>query len=491
MQFSPRLVGVIAGVVAVTVLSLVFASEGVRNGPTGPFGTVQPGTDELLMDLDIQAAYDDDDIVMRFSWPTDAPSLYHDYFVYEGGEWVRYGGEADGSAFPLNEDRVHFLLDDGSVDGFEHYGGFMTVFSFTRMMSPEDVDEDESEAAIGQDDLRKMLPGSMEDHTDWRTLRDEDELADLRQAGYFLDLWHWRSHRANPIGWSDDQFVLDRRRSDDGEGAASTNFDDDLEQPEWMFDPDLTGQYAMSWDRIQSLDYTLDDPYYLSEFNSVPFDPDHDWQDGDTIPRRFLTEPEGSRAAIFSQATIDNGRWTVELRRALDTGSPEDDKILEEFGRYDLAPAVHAGATAGRWHYVGMPVTLGLGRDADVEAMRFSGDGPDWDAIEPTTVELFYPGVIAWDYLANRQTHAGAGAIDANASFYAAHDEEKMGFYALESEFRDEIISQWLWTTLMWVVFILGSVVAFMRLARRYGRERTGDETIVRDDALRAEEHNA
>ena len=491
MQFSPRLVGVIAGVVAVTVLSLVFASEGVRNGPTGPFGTVQPGTDELLMDLDIQAAYDDDDIVMRFSWPTDAPSLYHDYFVYEGGEWVRYGGEADGSAFPLNEDRVHFLLDDGSVDGFEHYGGFMTVFSFTRMMSPEDVDEDESEAAIGQDDLRKMLPGSMEDHTDWRTLRDEDALADLRQAGYFLDLWHWRSHRSNPIGWSDDQFVLDRRRSDDGEGAASTNFDDDLEQPEWMFDPDLTGQYAMSWDRIQSLDYTLDDPYYLSEFNSVPFDPDHDWQDGDTIPRRFLTEPEGSRAAIFSQATIDNGRWTVELRRALDTGSPEDDKILEEFGRYDLAPAVHAGATAGRWHYVGMPVTLGLGRDADVEAMRFSGDGPDWDAIEPTTVELFYPGVIAWDYLANRQTHAGAGAIDANASFYAAHDEEKMGFYALESEFRDEIISQWLWTTLMWVVFILGSVVAFMRLARRYGRERTGDETIVRDDALRAEEHNA
>ena len=491
MNLSPKLVVVVVGAVIVTALSLVFASEGVRNGPTGPFGTVQPEPDELLLDLDIQAAYDDDDIVMRFSWPTDAPSLYHDYLVYEGGEWVRYGGEADGSAFPLNEDRITFLLDDGSIDGFEQYGGFMTVYSFTRMMSPEDVDEEETEAAIGQEDLRKMLPDTMEDPSDWRTLRGEDELADLRSAGYFLDLWHWRSHRSNPIGWSDDQFVLDRRRSDDGEGAASTNFDGDLEQPEWMFDPDLTGQYAMSWDRIRSLDYTLDDPYYLSEFNSVPFDPDHDWQDGDAIPRRFLTEPEGSRAAIFSQATIDNGRWTVELRRALDTGYPEDDKILEEFGRYDLAPAVHAGATAGRWHYVGMPVTLGLGRSADVEAVRFSGGGPDWDAIEPTTVELFYPGVIGWDYIVDRQSHSGADAVSANRSFYDAHDEEKMAFYALESEFRDEIISQWLLTTLVWTLFILAVPIAFVPLALRSGRQRTGSDTIVRDDALRAEEQRA
>jgi len=493
MNLSPRLAAIVAGAAVVTAVSLVFASQGVRNGPSGPFGTVQPEEDELLLDLDIQAAYDDQDIVFRFSWDSDAPSLYHDYLVYEGGEWVRYGGESDGSAFPLNEDRVTFLLDDGSIDGFEHYGGFMTVYSFTRYMSPEDVPEEEVDAVLGEgtEDLRKMLPDSMEDPTDWRTQRDEDELADLQNAGYFLDLWHWRSHRSNPIGWSDDQWVLDARNNDEGSGVASTNWDGDLEQPQWMFDPDQTGQYAMSWDRIQTLDYTMDDPYYLSEFNSVPFDPDHEWQDGDAIPRRFLSEPEGSRAAIFSQATIDNGRWTVELRRALDTGSPQDDKILEEFGRYDLAPAVHAGATAGRWHYVGMPVTLGLGRSADVEAVRFSGDSPDWSTIEPATVTLFYPGVIGWDYITDRQSHSGADAVNENRSFYEAHTEDKMAFYGLESEFRDEIISQWFLTTIVWTLFILAVTIAFVPLARRYGRERTGSDTIVRDDALRAEEHRA
>jgi len=468
VTLSPRLIGVAVGILVVSLLSLAFASDGVRDGPAGPFGTEQPEPDELFLDLDVQAAYDGEDVRFRFSWPSEAPSLYHDYYVYEGGEWVRYGGEADGSAFPLNEDRITFLLDDGSVDGFEQYGGFMTVFSFTRMMSPEDEDEDEVEAVFGEgtDDLRKMLPDTMEDPTDWRTRRSDGELGDLQDAGYFLDLWHWRSHRSNPIGWSDDQYILDHRISDSGGGAASTNFDDDLEQPEWMFDPDATGQYAMSWDRIQNLDYSLDDPYYLSEDNSVPFDPNHDWQEGDTIPRRFLSEPGESRAAIFSQANIDNGRWTVELRRAMDTGYEGEDKALEEFGRYHLAPAVHAGATAGRWHYVGMPVSLGFGRDADVEAVRFSGDAPDWSTIEPTTVELFYPGTIAWDYLTNPEEHAGAGAIGANASFASAHDVEDMAYYALESEFRSEIISQWYLTGAVWILFIIASSVAVVRLTR-------------------------
>ena len=82
-------------------------------------------------------------------------------------------------------------------------------------------------------------------------------------------------------------------------------------------------------------------------------------------------------------------------------------------------------------------------------------------------------------------------AVNANRSFYEAHTEDKMAFYGLESEFRDEIISQWMLTTVVWTLFILAVSVAFVPLAMRYGRERTGSDTIVRDDALRAEEHRA
>ncbi len=468
MGRSSKLIAVIAGVVVVAVISLAFASTGVRDGAEGPYGTVQPEAEELFLDLDVQAAYNDEDVFFRFGWDTDSPSINHDFLVYEGGEWVRYGGEPDGSGLPMDEDRVTFLLDDGSVDGFEQYGGFMTVFSFTRAMGPEDQDEGEVEAVFGEgtDDLRKMLPDTMEDQTDWRTRRSDEELGELQGAGYFLDLWHWRGHRSNPIGFSDSQYVLDHRISDDGDGVHSTNFDDDTETPEFMFDPDATGQYAMDWDRVLALEYTQDDPYFLSPENSVPFDPDHDWQEGDAIPRRFLSEPDGARGEIFAQGIATDDRWQVELQRALDTGADGEQKVLEEFGRYDLAPAVHSGFTGNRWHFIGMPMSLGLGRDADIEAQRFDGDQPDWDAIEPVTTTLFYPGVIAWDYLSDPDAHAGAGAMQGGTPFSVAHDIEDMAYYALESEFRPEIISQWVWTGLVWILFIVAASIAVIRLGR-------------------------
>ncbi len=483
--------GVVVVAALVTLVSLLLASTGVREGE-GRYGTAQPGTDELTKELTVQAAYDDDQIYWRFSWETDNPGFHHDFLVYEDGEWVRHGGEPDGAIAALNEDRLTFLLDDGSVDGFEHYGGFMTVHSFTRNMSPEDTEGDEVEAVYGEgtDDLRKQLPETLEDQTDWASRRSDDDIAGLQQQGYFLDLWHWRAHRSNPIGFSDDQFVLDHRISDDGEGPYSTNFDDDAEQPEFMFDPDATGQHAMSWDRVLDLDYTHDDVYYLGEDTAVPFDPDHDWQDGDAIPRRVLSEPEGPRGAIFAQGIARDGSWDLELQRALDTGAEGQDKALEEFGRYDVAFAVHANGTGNRWHYIGMPRSLGLGRDADIEAVRVDGP-PDWDALDRETVTLFYPGVIGWDYITDRASHAGAGNVEANASFYEAHEEEKMAFYALESEFRPEIIGQWLATSAVWLLFIVAVTVAFVPLARRVGKQRDGAEAVVDEDALSPERTDA
>ena len=484
---SARLLVAVIGVAVVMVLSLLFSSTGVRDGAAGAYGTVQPEPEDLFLELEVQAAYDDENMYFRFAWDTDQPSIHHDFLVYEGGQWQRYDGEPDGSGLPLNEDRLTFFLDDGSVDGFEHYGGFMTVYSFTRAMSPADQDPGEVEEVFGAgtDDLRKMLPDTMEDPTDWRTRRSDDELSSLQEAGYFLDLWHWRSHRSNPIGYSDDQFILDRRRSDEGSGAAGTNWDGDAGTPRYMFDPDATGQNAMDWDRVIGLDYTQDDHYYLSPDTMVAFDPDHEWQDGDALPRRFLTEPTGARGAIFAQGLALDGRWLLELQRALDTGAPGEDKVLEEFNRYHLAPAVHAGATGNRWHYIGMPLSLGLGRNADIEAQRITGAGPDWDAIEPVTTTLFYPGVIAWDYLTNPEAHAGAGAIRSNASFSQAHDVESMGYYALESEFRSEIKAQWAWTGLVWVLFIIAATVSTTRLARGFDETpepARGPSVSVRND---------
>jgi len=189
------------------------------------------------------------------------------------------------------------LVDDGSVDGFREYGGYMTITDNEMRFYTDDADPDEVESILGEgrDDVRKFLPETRTDQDDWRTLRDDDELEHMREEGYFLDLWHWRAYRSNPIGWSDDQLVFDYRISDEGVGPWFTNWDDDTGAPQYMFDPDATGQYAMEWDRVLDLDYTQDDYYYLSDDIIVPFDQDRDWQEDDVIPRRILREPEGSR----------------------------------------------------------------------------------------------------------------------------------------------------------------------------------------------------
>ena len=466
MGRSSKLIVVLAGIVIVAVISLAFASTGVREDDHER-NIAQP--EDLFLDLDIQAAYNDDDVFWRFSWETDTPHFYHDYLVYEGGEWVRYGQSPVGTdPNHTYEDRLTFLVDDGSVDQFAEYGGFMTVVADGGRFMSDEADPEEVEETLGEgrSDVRKFLPGTREDPSDWRTVRGDDELEGLRESGYFLDLWHWRAHRSNPIGWADDQLVFDYRLSDEGDGPYTTNWNEETEQPEFMFDPEVTGQHAMEWQRVLDLDYTQDEVYYLAEDFAVEFDPDHDWQEGDVIPRRLLREPTEARGQIFAQGIAQNGSWEIELQRAMDTGYPADDKIFEEFGRYDVAFAVHANATGSRWHYIGMPLTLGFQRDADIEAVHFDGDSPPWDEIEPTTQTLFYPGQIGWDHLTERGSHAGAEAMETNASFASAHDIEDMAYYALESEFRSEIKAQWIWTGLVWILFIVAATVAVIRLGR-------------------------
>jgi hypothetical protein len=466
-------------VVLVAGLSLVFANDGVVEDDLDRNIAIP---DDLLMELDVKVAYNDEDIFWRFQFETDTPHYFHDYLVYEDAEWVQYGGSPVGAEpLGLYEDRLTFLLDDGSVDAFAQYGGFITIVSGMRFFSDE-ADADEVEEILGEDrdEVRKFLPETRDDPADWRSVREEDELDALREQGYFLDLWHWRAHRSNPIGWSDDQLVFDYRLDDDGTAPFETNWDDEAEEPAFMFDPDETGQYAMDWDRLLALDYDQDEYYYLSEDIAVPFDPDHDWQNGDAIPRRLLVEPEGSQGVIFAQGIAQNGGWDIELQRALDTGYDLDDKQLAHLGMYDVAFAVHRGATGSRWHYVSFPLTLGLARDADIEAVQFDGNRPDWDALDWTTIDLFYPGQVGWDHVIS-DDHAGHEEVEARTHVSEGHSEEELAFAAVESEFRDDIRRQWLFTGAAWVFFVLATTGAVALLTRTRlhtaGTPREGETT--------------
>ena len=64
---------------------------------------------------------------------------------------------------------------------------------------------------------------------------------------------------------------------------------------------------------------------------------------GDMIPSYVAAKPQGSAGDIRAKGTWVNGRWTVEMARALDTGNPDDapipssGKIMVSFALYDRA----------------------------------------------------------------------------------------------------------------------------------------------------------
>jgi len=428
------------------------------------------------MPLQVMVAYNGQDIFFRYRWPARLASIYHDMMKFEGGKWVRHGDSVVGpQPQGIYEDRVTMLVDDGSIPEFARYGGYITIGEhmrfFTNQAPPAEV---KAHPYLGakrnQEEVRKFLPATRKDINDWASVVPEQELAALRKGGYFLDLWHWRAHRGNPIGASDDEHVFDTRAGDAGKGAFSNNWDAQSKQPKFMLDPQKTGKRALNWDDLIQHKLGFDDVYFISEDNSVPFDATYAWKEGDTIPRRFLQRGDGSHAdiTVFGKARWHDGYWDVTLKRAMDTGKPADDKVMVDKRVYNVAFAVHRNASGSRWHNISLPLTVGLGRDADIVAARFEGSEPNWN--RPwRTVTLFYPGQVSWPHL-NSTKHAGAESIKKGVPVKYRHTEEQLAHYGVEAEFADAIRRQWLLTMAAGILLIAGFGVALnLLLARKQG----------------------
>ena len=430
---------------------------------------------ELTMPLQVKAAYNGRDMFFRYRWPARQPSIYHDMMKFDGGKWVRYGASVAGpQPQGIYEDRVTMLVDDGSVPEFARYGGYVAVGDRMRFFTNEaKPDEVKAHPYLGQKrkqtEVGKYLPATRRNINDWSSVVSEDELAALRKAGYFLDLWHWRAHRSSPVDVSDDQYVFELRSGDAGKGPFADNWDPEKRQPRFMLDPEKTGRRSLNWDDLIQRKLGFDDVYFISEATAVPFDASYAWKDGDTIPRRLLRPGDGSHGDIkvVGKARWLDGYWDVTLTRVMDTGNPADDKILFDRRVYYLAFAVHRDALGSRWHYVSLPVTLGLGRDAELIAARFEGDVPQWQ--QPWySVVLFYPGQVSWPHL-NSAKHAGADKIKEGVPVKSRHSEIQLAHYGVEGEFADAIRWQWFLTTIAGVLLIIGFGIALNGLSARKG----------------------
>jgi hypothetical protein len=204
----------------------------------------------LTVPLQVQAAYNGTDVYFRYRWPAPNAGIFHDMLRFTAGKWEVKGGAVPGSQPDnLHEDRVSMMLDDGSVPEFGRYGGYVAIgdklAGFTEEADGKALkDHPYLGKKLGLDEPTKYLPATRRDLNDWASTVPEPEQATLQSAGYFLDLWHWRAARSNPVGFADDQFITAGRLSDSGRGAYATNWDGEKKQPRLMFDTAKVGMKA-------------------------------------------------------------------------------------------------------------------------------------------------------------------------------------------------------------------------------------------------------
>ena len=330
------------------------------------------------VDLKVQAAYDAKNAYLRFQWKTQNPhpGTEYPYLRFDGKEWKTYGNPKldkvvqEGKQPGIYEDRMSIMIDDGKVSGFAKQGCWLTCHQGERDMpkvaSKADAQANPLLGAIKKNDVRKFLPATRTDPMDWKTGKSLDEIAKIKAAGGFVDLIQWRAHRSNPVGMADDGYVLEYRNFDSGKNMFSGNADSKTNLPKYMWDEKKVGYRSMTAEQLRKGDHVL-----IREQNAVPFDPNAGWKAGDMLPRYVVSRADASGSAADNNAigSWKDGMWTVVIIRPLALANA-DDKALKEGGVYNVGFAAHDDNITTRGHFVSFPITLGLGADADIKAVK-------------------------------------------------------------------------------------------------------------------------
>jgi hypothetical protein len=330
------------------------------------------------VDLKFQAAYDVKNAYLRFQWKTlnPHPGSEHQYLRFDGKEWKVYGYPKldkvvqDGAQPGIYEDRMTIMIDDGKVPQFAQQGCWLTCHDGQRDM-PKQFTSDEVKAnalltAIKKSDVRKYLPATRNDPSDWKSGKSVEDIAKIKAAGGFVDLIQWRAHRSHPVGMADDGYVLEWRLGDAGKDMFGSNADAQTHAPKFMWDEKKVGYKSITAEQLRK-----DDHFLVREQNAVPFDPNAGWKEGDMIPDYVISraDAKGSAADNNAIASWANGVWTVVIIRPLGLAN-DDDKSLKDGGVYNVGFAVHDDNITTRGHHVSFVRTLGFGVKADIEAVK-------------------------------------------------------------------------------------------------------------------------
>lgn len=215
----------------------------------------------------VQAAYDDQYIVMRVEWEDATESAMKSAWTWDGESFEKSGGE----------DRL------------------MLAWPITT--NPEFASKGCGLACHNEDD----------DQDNWWMGADDEDTR--------YDAWHWKASRTNPLGYADDKwwgaqtepeaYGKGSRHGDAKDsGGYADNHNEEGTGPLYMHGTDLSSPLLFAGDAV--------------DIDTSQLSP------GDVVPGYVLEYPVGSRGDIQVIGVWEDGKWTLVVRRLLNTGNDDD-----------------------------------------------------------------------------------------------------------------------------------------------------------------------
>lgn len=262
----------------------------------------------------LKAVYDDANLYVLAIVPDATASFTR------GGAWV-WDGSAWGHPSGQSEDRLAIMWSMDTPD-------FDTLGCMTKCHPGTNAEggEDDAWLETGKADMWHMkaarsLPGMSIAQAGSLVV----DAASHEVTGGSITFHGWVDDKW--VGqWSADNAPDGGRYGDDGQSSYSHNRTDDKSAPKYM--------------ETAPADYADAMVLYQSEIDSgeavevAGADVNALWANyaalNAAVPERILRTPEGSRADVEQVATWADGIWTLEFKRALDTGHPDDDVIFSD-----------------------------------------------------------------------------------------------------------------------------------------------------------------
>jgi hypothetical protein len=235
----------------------------------------------------LKAAYDDENLYLLARWMDESKteSVHINTWVYRNGKWEKYVDPVTGRD---EEDRFAIQWEIGQVEGFASMG----CLALCHAGNPEWKE-----------------PGSRM-HT--------------KNPGERTDEWHWKAGRSNPLGIIHDKYIdntvdpedVEAGHHGDGKGFYSRNRNQDKTGPVYI---EPAPRDAADATFLFQREIAQGEAVPVASFTGAI-------AEGTMVPGRILdaSKAVGDVADPKVKGVFRDGYWTLEIKRALKTGSDKD-----------------------------------------------------------------------------------------------------------------------------------------------------------------------